>query len=461
MRRLAIITLSLLLALPSCCAAAPAAPSSDIDPASAGAEAGASEPGIDPAELEALRVADQQLLERLRARLAVIPGLEKARVDVAAGVVTLRGEAADDGRRQLAVVLAEQADGVVHVDNQLQIDTDVRVRTAPVFEHARESILQFIGALPLFALALLIVAGSAWLGRWLSRRPGLLGRARRNPFLARLAGQGIQLLVVLVGLVVALDLLNATALVGALLGTAGVIGIAVGFAFRDVVENYLAGVLLSLRQPFAPHDHVSIDGHEGKVAALTSRATILITLDGNHLRLPNALVFKGVTLNYSRNPSRRFSFDVGIASDASVSAAQAVALACLRDMEAVLDDPGPSVLLAELGDSSCVLRMGGWVDQRATSFGRARSEAIRLVRRAFIEAGIEMPDPGYRVELLRAPELPSAPVGGGHRPAPPPRADESAEVADLSPEVHIDRQVDDEQAGLAGDNLLDPNARRE
>ncbi len=94
---------------------------------------------------------------------------------------------------------------------------------------------------------------------------------------------------------VALEILDATAIVGALLGTAGVLGVALGFAFKDILENYLAGILMSLRQPFSPRDHVVIDGNEGLVIALNSRATILMTLDGNHLRLPNALVFRSVT----------------------------------------------------------------------------------------------------------------------------------------------------------------------
>ena len=66
------------------------------------------------------------------------------------------------------------------------------------------------------------------------------------------------------------------------------------------------------RQPFRANDHVVIDSFEGRVIRLTSRATVLMTPDGNHLRLPNAMVFRSVILNYTRNPSRRFEFDVGI-----------------------------------------------------------------------------------------------------------------------------------------------------
>ena len=90
----------------------------------------------------------------------------------------------------------------------------------------------------------------------------------------------------LIGILIALDLLGASSLVGAVLGSAGVIGLVLGFAFKDIAENYIAGILLSLRRPFAPGDHVVVDRvHEGKVVALTSRATLLMTLDGNQVAL--------------------------------------------------------------------------------------------------------------------------------------------------------------------------------
>lgn len=419
----------------------------------------------DPDEVAALREGDRVLRERLAARLAVIPGLEKTRVEVTGGLVRLRGEAADDARRQLAATIAEQAEGVLQVDNEISIDTAVAVRTAPVFDHARETLARLVSAIPVFVLALLIVWAFAWLGRWVSTHVRLLRGSRRNPFVERLSRQAVRLVALLIGIVIALDLLNATALVGALLGTAGIVGIAVGFAFRDVAENYIAGILLSLRQPFAPHDHVLIDGHEGKVAALTSRATILITLDGNHLRVPNAQVFKGVMLNYSRNPERRFSFDVAIAHDASIAGAQTAARQCLEHIEGLLDEPAPAVVVVGLGESTTQLRVSAWIDQRETSFVRARSEAIRLVRRAFVEQGLGIPDPRYRVDLGgslggSAPE-PAGEPADATPPTAPRLRDEPADAADLSPERHIDRQVDEERTGMAGDDLLDPNARRE
>ena len=103
-------------------------------------------------------------------------------------------------------------------------------------------------------------------------------------------------------------MLGAGALLGAVLGGAGVVGLALGFAMKDTIENYVSSLMLSLRQPFRANDKVKIDDYEGRVVRLTTRATILMTDDGNHLRLPNSKVFKAVIVNYTRNPQRRFEF---------------------------------------------------------------------------------------------------------------------------------------------------------
>ena len=231
---------------------------------------------------------------------------------------------------------------------------------------------RLLAALPLLALALLVIALSWLIGGWLSRRSVLDHVARRNPFLRDLARTTARWAVTGAGVLVALEIMDATALVGAVLGTAGVLGVALGFAFKETLENYLAGILMSLRQPFAPRDHVVIDGNEGLVVALTSRATILMTPDGNHLRLPNALVFRSVTLNYTRNPSRRFEFDVGVAGAEDLLKAQRVGIDTLAALDGVLADPPPRAHIAGLGDSSSASRCGR----------RARSAAAGDCRRA-------------------------------------------------------------------------------
>ena len=157
--------------------------------------------------------------------------------------------------------------------------------SAPAFEFnaVLQRLLQesytLLAAIPFLAMALLVTWLGIRAGRWLSHRAVFDRIAGRNPFLRDLARTTARWAIGAAGVLVALEIMDATALVGAVLGTAGVLGVVLGFAFKDTLENYLAGILMSLRQPFAPRDHVVIDGNEGFVVAMTSRATILFTLD--------------------------------------------------------------------------------------------------------------------------------------------------------------------------------------
>src|SRR5690606_18730738 len=163
------------------------------------------------------------------------------------------------------------------------VTTEHRVdrRLAPLVQKSEELGRQLLAFLPLLLLAVLAFVGFWLLGRFLMRRTRLFRRLAPNAFIEALIEQVVRLLFILVGLVVAMSILGATALLGSVLGAAGVIGLALGFAVRDTIENYIASILLSVRQPFAPNDAVIIEGFEGRITRLNSRATIITTWDGN------------------------------------------------------------------------------------------------------------------------------------------------------------------------------------
>ncbi len=155
--------------------------------------------------------------------------------------------------------------------------------------------------------------------------------------------------------------------------------------------------MLSIRQPFRPNDSIEIGGDEGKVIRLTSRATIMINWDGNHVRIPNSTVFKSRILNYSRNAERRFTFDISAAYGTDLALALQLAHDTVAALPFVLDSPAVNTWIVELAGSDINLRIVGWINQRETSILTARSEAIRQTLLAFEHAGIEMPEPTYRV----------------------------------------------------------------
>ena len=240
----------------------------------------------------------------------------------------------------------------------------------------------------------------------------------------------------------------------AAMAAAGVIGLAVGFAVKDTIENYIASIMLSIRQPFRPNDHVVIDDKEGRVLRLTSRATILMTLDGNHLRIPNATVFKAVILNYTRNPKRRFDFELGVDADDDPLAAIETGLATLKSHDFVLDDPAPFACIQQVGDSNIVILYAGWVDQEKTSYMQARSVALASVKTALEAAGFALPEPIYRLRFdngaaMNISEATSQPAAETAPPKPTSRP--QADISTMQPEEDIERQVDAERRGVRGE----------
>jgi small-conductance mechanosensitive channel len=325
-----------------------------------------------------------------------------------------------------------------------------------------ENLYGLLAALPLLLVALVIIWLGWLLGSWLSRRSLIERAVSANPLLSNVARSTTRWVVTGLSMLLALELLDATALVGAMLGTAGVVGIAIGFAFKDTLENYLAGLLMSFRQPFSPKDEVVINGEAGTVIALTSRATVLMTPDGNHLRLPNAMVFRSMILNYTRNPSRRFEFDVGIGVQEDLICAQNIGIGELTSLAGVLDSPPPKSFIVSLGDSSVQLRFRGWVDQREYDFWMVRSEAIRKVKLALEAADMDMPEPTYRVQLSGGADTligvtPESPAKS-HRVSPPP--DES-EAPDTRADFELEEQIERDRGVSDSTNLLDADAPKE
>lgn len=316
-----------------------------------------------------------------------------------------------------------------------------------IFDNANDALVRLLERIPLLILALLVLLIANWISRFVGNRLHLVKVRSQNPYMSGLVRMVVRTVIMLIGVLIALDLIGLTSVVGAVLGSAGVVGLVLGFAFRDIAENYIAGILLSVRRPFEPGEHVVIDNREGKVISVNSRATVLMTLDGNHLQLPNSLVFKSVVLNYSKNPKRRFDFSMLIDGGQSIREAQTLAMAAIAQIEGVLEEPAPAWTVVEFGAAGIQLRFYGWVNQRESDLGKVRSEAIRRVKAAFAEAEIEAPRTTYHIVTSRQRD--------------------SQEIDTMSESLHngvdtsvnreIDVQVAEARADDAGVNLLQPD----
>lgn len=389
---------------------------------------------------------DALIAARISGIFGQINGLRPVQVQVAAGVVTLTGTVDDADAVTQAEAIASRVAGVVTVQNRLQRNLKVQNNLSPALAGVQAKARELVQAAPLVAVAVVIALLVGWLGYVIARRRSLWMRLAPNPFLAEVIATAIRFVFVIAGIVLALDIVGATALLGAVLGGAGVVGIAVGFAVRDTIDNYVSSLMLSVRQPFRANDSVSIDGKEGRVLRLTSRATILITPDGNHLRISNSTVFRAVIVNFTSNPQRRFQFDLPIDAHADCACAVAAALEAVKAHDFVLTSPEPKVEIADVAGANPVLRCFGWVDQTGTDIGKARTVVIQGVTRALREEGYGVAEPVHRLRMESG-EAPSAP-----------RAPLPLVSGDVAPEDHVAAMVTEERATKKdGKDLLDPS----
>lgn len=411
---------------------------------------------------ENTRVSDRKIRNRLGEIYRELETLNKVRIDVNKSVVTLTGEVNSASVQEKAISLAKKVEGVVEVKNEIVVTRSVEKRLETTWNKISKLGIQVFNSLPVFLLALTVFVLAWFLGSWVSNRQSLFRRISKNAFIANLLGQIAHLIFIVLGLVLALSLLDATALLGTIMGAAGIVGLAIGFAVRDTVENYIASILLSLRNPFQMNDYVNIDGNEGNVARLTSRATILITSDGNHVRIPNSQVFKAVITNFTRNSQRRFSFDLGIDAAQDLNEAQNLAIDTLENIEGVLRDPKPMALIQNLGDFNVILRVYGWVDQEHYSFGKVRSEAIKKVKAVFDEAEIVMPEPIYQIRMPEPLDASKNKKTDTQQLLKKTAAKKktstktkSTEETDLKPDDTVIEQIEEEQTA-DNENLLSP-----
>lgn len=433
----------LLTALPAAAQDLPSAPSEE--PAQEEA----------PAPIPLAGPQDEQIAERLRGIYSRLEGLADVQVEVSEGVVRLTGTALTGKQRDRAEDIAGRLEGVVAVNSKVEAEANVERRTGPLLTEAREFARYLWTRLPLFLLGVGAVV-AFWLVGWLLMR--VLRPFRRfapNAFIETLLEQVVRIVFVLAGLLVALNILGATALLTSILGAAGVVGLAIGFAVRDTIDNYIASILLSLRQPFAPGDFVKIEENEGHVVRLNSRATMLMTLDGNEVRIPNATVYKTIIINYTRMPERRFEFEVGIGTEDDLTCALALALRTMREVDGVVDEPKPQVIIDSLGDYAVILTVFGWMDQRRSNFPRVRSEAIRAVKEAFDADGISMPEPIRNYRQLPAPAIDSPDSG-----SPEPSQTDLIAIADTRADPVMEDKLN-EARNTGEPDLLAKDAPRE
>lgn len=246
----------------------------------------------------------------------------------------------------------------------------------------------------LLLAAVIVVVGwlAARLVRYATQR--IVRRFTDSTTLNELVSSTLFIITFLVGAFAALTVLNLDKTVTTLLAGAGIIGLALGFAFQDIASNFIAGVLMAAQRPLRRGELVGTSGQTGIVERIYLRTTVLRNMQGLQVIIPNKDIFQSVLINYTRNGARRIDLPVGVSYGEDLEQVERVTVAAVRTVPNVLLDKGVDVFYQGYGESSIDLEVRFWVTSESNRhFHDVRSSAIKAIKAAFDQEGIMIPFP--------------------------------------------------------------------
>jgi len=379
--------------------------------------------GADAPAISLQRPADQEIQQRLSGIYAQVNGLEEVRVRVEEGVVHLEGSVASFELEQRAVAIANRLEEVVHVASEITSTSSRGLRSSigrslgRLAHGAVELLPQLIAAAVAFLPFLVL---SMALGRW--RHPfRVLGARQLTGSIVRFVLRGLLLFG---GLLLAFDVLGIMGIVGAVVGALGLFGLVAGIAFKDWIANYFPGMMLGLHPPFQSGDLVQIGDYEGRVIKITPRATVLMTTDGEELRIPNSMLFQEPLINTSSHPMRRLRITMPVSPQADLRLAQELGRQALLELDGVASDPPPFLRTRALTRDEIEVEFFAWIDQDAVNFRTLESRARRAVIEALPRGGVPLAEPTFVVQLRDRPSLEHEGDGAENTPDDPERRDQ-------------------------------------
>jgi small-conductance mechanosensitive channel len=228
--------------------------------------------------------------------------------------------------------------------------------------------------------------------RMVSRR--VLNRISSRHSVNNLFASIFFIITVAIGLIISLNVLHLEQTVTSLLAGAGIIGLAIGFAFQDISANFISGVMLAFRQPIKVGDIIETQGYTGIVESIDLRVTIIKTFQGLHVLVPNKDVFQTPVTNYTKTFERRIDLKVGISYGENLERVRDITVEAVSELPYLLPDKNPNLFYEEFGDSSINFIIMVWVHYPdEPGFLKARSEVIIAIKKAFDANGITIPFP--------------------------------------------------------------------
>ena len=253
-----------------------------------------------------------------------------------------------------------------------------------------------VNMLPNLVLAILVLIIFYFLSRGtrvLSRK--IMGRFIDQEAIKSLLSTIISFLVLATGLIVALNLLHLSKAVTSLLAGAGIVGLALGFAFQDISANFISGIVMAFKRPIVVGDIIKTNGYQGFVKEIQLRATILETFQGLHVIIPNRSIFQNPLTNYTKTYKRRVDLTVGVSYGDDLEKVKELAKEAVLSNQYLTEEKDVRLVYEEFGSSSINFKIMFWVkySPENPTYLDARSEAIMAIKKAFDENNITIPFP--------------------------------------------------------------------
>ncbi len=269
------------------------------------------------------------------------------------------------------------------------MDADTRI----TFDRIESYIQGFWWILPNLGIALIVLVLFLAVASGVRRAVLRVFKQRSRPDLAAMLAGAARWGVIGLGLLIVATIIFPSISPADLLSTLGIGSIAIGFAFKDILQNWLAGLLILLRQPFRQGDQIIVGKHEGTVEHIEARATLIKTYDGRRVIIPNSAVYTDAVTVNTAFPLRRSQYDVGIGYSDDIDLACEIIVEAVRGVEGVADDPSPEAFAWELAGSTVDIRVRWWTHSKRSEVVHVQGRVIRAVKKALSEAGIDLPFP--------------------------------------------------------------------
>ncbi|QYF92997.1 mechanosensitive ion channel family protein [Massilia sp. PAMC28688] len=254
--------------------------------------------------------------------------------------------------------------------------------------------------LPGIGIAIVIFILFLFVARWTRRLVQHVNERRFHHNLVTVLGRMAQWGIILVGLLLAITIAFPSFTPANLISALGITGIAIGFAFKDIFENFLAGILILITEPFRIDDQIIFGAFEGTVETIETRATMIRTYDGRLVVIPNAELFKGSFIVNTAFPTRRLEYDVTIGNGDDILKAKDIMLGVLDRLPGIEAEPAPDALVIEYADSGVTIRIRWWIKppRRADALD-IRDQVLSAVKAELTRNGIDLPYPTHQILL--------------------------------------------------------------